>query len=118
MAKMILPATTAELDSIQKGWLTFGHLKVTTFDALEKDELAVQQALLDFDKITDLADAQEKLKEAKGIASESEGRRLYLTNMIRDKLTVPAMAFEKRNAILIGKAEKHELTLLKAASSM
>ena len=117
MAKMILPATTAELDAIQKGWLTFGHLKVTTFDALEKDELAVQQALLDFDKITDLADAQEKLKEAKGIASESEGRRLYLTNMIRDKLTVPAMAFEKRNAILIEQAEKHELTLRKAASA-
>lgn len=113
--KLILPAKTEELDKVQLGWLNFAHLKTTTFDALEKDELAVQQILLDFDKIEELEDAQDKLKQAKGLATESEGRRLHLTNMLRDKVTNPAMEYEKRNAVLIKAAEAHELTLRKAA---
>jgi hypothetical protein len=115
--KVILPKLTEELDKIQLGWLNFGHLKVTTFDALEKDELAVQLILTDYKDITDLPDAQEKLKQAKALATESEGRRLYLTNMIRDKIIVPAMVFEKRTATLIEAAEKHELSLRKVASA-
>lgn len=114
--KLILPEKTSELDKIQLGWLNFGHLKVTTFDALEKDELAIQMVLTDYSTITELEEAQTKLKEAKNLASESEGRRLYFTNLLKEKLTTPAMAFEKRTAVLIEAAEKHELTLRKAAS--
>lgn len=114
--KLILPEKTSDLDKIQVGWLNFGNLKQTTFDALEKDELAVQLILKDFNDIEELDEAQEKLKQAKALATESEGRRLYFTNLLKDKVITPSMAFEKRNEDVIKKAESHEFTLRKSAS--
>lgn len=113
--KLILPAKTSELDKIQVGWLNFGHLKVTTFDTLEKDELAIQQILLDITSNEDLENVQEKLKQAKGLAEESKGRRMNFTTLLQDRVIKPAMEFEKRTLELITKASAHELALRSAA---
>jgi hypothetical protein len=111
--KLLLPEKTSELDKVQKGWLTFGHLKVTTFDALEKDELAIQQILNGYKDVTELKEIQDMIAKAKALAQESKERRLHLTNMFLEKVSRPSMEFEKRNDALISQANAHELTLRK-----
>lgn len=114
--KLLLPAKTADLDKQQLAWLTFAELKKTTFAALAKDELAIQQILDGYQDVKDLKKIQDMIAKAKSLAAESKERRLYLTGTLNEKITQPAMLYEKRNDTLISSANAIELTLRKAES--
>jgi len=111
MTPQLLPEKTADLSSIQKGWLTMSDKRNETFDNLQKNELAVQSELKELEKDQDLKSVQEKLSKAKGLAKEGKEMRLHFTNMLKEKIIDKSMEFEKRNEELIAKCGKHEFTL-------
>jgi hypothetical protein len=105
VVKMLMPQ--------QLGWLKLAIDKKKTFEALQKDELKVQEVLKDITADNDLASVQKKIKDANDTATTSKEQRLVFTNGIKEKLTEPAMEFETRNFELIDAAKVHELALRK-----
>lgn len=116
MSSTNLPATTAELSPAQHGWLKLAAIKANCFEALARDELAVQ-GLLNNHAATALADLQEAIKKAKQLAADSKSQRMHFTNMLNEKLIAPAMEYEKRNDALIAAAAASELDKRKAAAA-
>lgn len=111
--ELLLPATTAELSPVQKGWLQVAQRAKETHAALTAKELAIQGLLNGYEGF-ELVKIQEAIKKAKADAAESKDQRLSFTNSINEKLITPFMAFEKRNDELIAKASGRELELRKA----
>lgn len=122
MAKLLLPEKTADLAPLQKGWLQLAQLRMTTFDELQKDELAIQQKLNGIDKkamIKDndtketlekaLSEVQAAIKEAKEIQEKTIGLRKHFTGKIQEVVIDKAMEFEKRSKELIDKAGWKEI---------
>lgn len=117
------PGVFNSLSPLASGWLTMAAIKVTTFNDLQADELAVQG---DINKIKPLialategvpyedlkkrlADVQTALADARSTANIAKGKRLYFTNELDVKLITPAMQFEKRSEIIIKEATADEL---------
>jgi len=109
-----LPAQTADLSPVQKGWLQMASIRTQTFEEMQKQELIVQGFLTGVLQNPDLSQVQEAIREAKAAAATGKETRLAFTRLIDEKLFVPAMEFEKRNADLISKAGEHELALRKS----
>lgn len=99
--KLVLPATIAELTPIQKGWLLKAQQRTVLFADLTREELEIQGLLLELDKETDYEKVKERLTKAKQIAEASKQRRTHFTNQIKEMLFDTAMAFEKRNYLLL-----------------
>lgn len=108
-----IPKDASKLSDLQKGWLVLAHKRLVLFENLTKKELAVQQHLNELEKETDLTKVQARLKLAKEVYQDLQGERLLFTNLIKEKLFVPATEFEKRADLLITKGEVYEVNLRK-----
>lgn len=115
--KLVLPATTAELTPAQRGWLTLGHLKGTTFEGLQKHELAAQALFAEATTTNDLTVVQTKLKALRDTHGEMEQQRKVLTRLLDEKIYAPSMEFEKRVKAAVEGVAAHELNLRKAAEA-
>lgn len=111
-----LPATTAELSDVQRGWLQMCHNRNVTVSTLEAGELEVQGLIKNIETVTDLSKVQEALKKAKSIASEKMEVRKYFTGALKTKLIDKLMEYEKRSEELIETATKHELKIRQVAA--
>lgn len=116
MNELLLPATTAELSPIQKGWLQMCNLREVTFTELQKGELQIQSLLKDHASEKNLEAIQEKIKSAKAVFEEHKERRLFFTNILKERIIEPSMEFEKRSEALIKEASQTEFTLRKTAA--
>lgn len=117
MQPLVLPQTTAELTAIQKGYLALSHRREILFKNLQAGELAVQSFLNDISNDKDIASVQKKIGSAKEIISADIAQRLLFTNLLKEKVVMPSMEFEKRNETLLAVAAAHELVLRKEAAA-
>ena len=101
----------------QKGWLTLADMKAQLFAGLEKGELSIQGTLATVKSEAALPDIQTAIKTAKAQMKSDQDARKNFTGLIEEKLTKPAMAFEKRNAEAIAAAETIELSVRKRESA-
>jgi len=115
MSNQLLPATTAELSPLQKGWLHMAGIREQLFADLQAAELSVQGAITPADTSTDLATVQAAIMTAKATMKEAKEKRLAFSRLIDEKLLTPAMEFEKRMAATIEGISTHELELRKSA---
>ena len=111
--KLILPATTAELTPVQKGWLLLCQTRIACFDDLQKNELAVQEAVKGYETMP-YEKVKEVLTTAKSKAADGKAQRLHFTGMLNEKLISPSMEFEKRNDAVIALVAAKEIELRKA----
>lgn len=101
----------------QAGWLKLAEMKSTLFTGLQNGELSIQATLKDVSETASLPDIQTAIKTAKAQMKSDQEARKGFTGLIEEKLTSPAMAFEKRNAAAIAAAEVTELTVRKRESA-
>lgn len=104
----------SKLTKQQLGWLMLAEDKRKVFTELQNQELIVQGFMNSIESEADLDKCQERLKQAKAALAELKQRRLDFTNMIGEKLTKPAMEFEKRCEPLITAGQSRELKLREA----
>jgi hypothetical protein len=114
--QQLLPATTAELSPLQKGWLHMASIREQLFADLQSAELAVQGAINPVVNSADLAEVQTAITTAKSTMKEAKEKRLAFSRLIDEKLLTPAMEFEKRMASVIDGVAAHELDLRKKAA--
>lgn len=113
----LLPATTAELSPLQKGWLHMAGIREQLFADLQAAELSVQGAITPAATSTDLPTVQAAIASAKATMKEAKEKRLAFSRLIDEKLLTPSMEFEKRMAAQIESVSGHELELRKQAES-
>lgn len=112
-----LPYTTAELNSVQLGWLNFAHQRQLLTPLLQNGELSIQALVQAALASKDLPTIQTNLKEAKKQAADDQDKRKAFTGLFETKVVQPLMAFEKRNDELIKSVAAHELATRTAAAA-
>lgn len=100
-----------QLTTQQQGWLRLAEIKTNLFNELQQHELACQLNLNNITQLDDLEIVQRHIKESKATMTEAKNKRLAFSRMLDEKLTAPAMEYEKRMAAAIETASKHELNL-------